>query len=368
MFHYSPSSRSQGYTSYLPRRSYFPASSYIDDAASPAYALEDLGYPSLSHSFLPPRIDAETRYRRALYELEAAEQEYQARIELEEALQATAIRQRAAAEATRHEREIALYAETERINRAHALREQVEEERFTQSQCALRTQVPFDRVHCGRRVPVRAIHGDAERDPVPQGHPARPQLDNETLTIGDLLGLFAGVHPERQRASPPQRPTSPTSSQPHHPTEPQTQPQPPKNENEGVNLSNILEFFHSIAPQARGAAGGEQSTHEVRLSVRRVCIHCLIWASQQSLPSQHEATPVDGKGKGKAKDQPLPEPTLFETLFRETVGGGDDQELRDIEYAIKLSLQDRDATDIKKAHASKASESSPGSSSSKVRS
>jgi hypothetical protein len=83
--------------------------------------------------------------------------------------------------------------------------------------------------------------------------------------------------------------------------------------------------------------------------------HCLIWASQQSLPSQPEATPVDGKGKGKAKDQPLPEPTLFETLFRETVGGGDDQELRDIEYAIKLSLQDRDATDIKKAHASKAS-------------
>jgi hypothetical protein len=31
-------------------------------------------------------------------------------------------------------------------------------------------------------------------------------------------------------------------------------------------LSNILEFFHGIAAQARGAAGGEQSTHEVRLS------------------------------------------------------------------------------------------------------
>jgi hypothetical protein len=32
-------------------------------------------------------------------------------------------------------------------------------------------------------------------------------------------------------------------------------------------LSNILEFFRSIAVQARGAAGGEQSTHEVCLSI-----------------------------------------------------------------------------------------------------
>ena len=91
--------------------------------------------------------------------------------------------------------------------------------------------------------------------------------------------------------------------------------------------------------------------------------HCLISASQQCLPSQPEATPVDGKGKGKAKAQSMPEPTLFETLFRERVGGTHDQELRDLEYAIKLSLQDRDVTDVKKTHASK---SSPGASSSKV--
>jgi hypothetical protein len=36
-------------------------------------------------------------------------------------------------------------------------------------------------------------------------------------------------------------------------------------------LSDILGFFHGIAAQAR-AAGGERSTHEVRLSVLRVCI------------------------------------------------------------------------------------------------
>ncbi|KAF8490565.1 hypothetical protein F5888DRAFT_1741188 [Russula emetica] len=198
---------------------------------------------------------------------------------------------------------------------------------------------------------MRAIYGDAEIDSVPQNHPARPQPDNETLTIGDLLGLFSGVHPERQRASPPQkRPTSPTSSQPHHPAQPHAQPQPREHDNVEVNSSNILEFFHSIAAaQARGAAGGEQSTHE------------------QSLSSHPEATPVDGKGKGKAKAQPVPEPTLFGTLFPERVSGAHDQELRDIEYAIKLSLQDRDATDVKRSHASKASQSSFGASSSKVK-
>jgi hypothetical protein len=94
--------------------------------------------------------------------------------------------------------------------------------------------------------------------------------------------------------------------------------------------------------------------------------HCLISALQQSLPSQPEATPVDGKGKGKAKAQPVPEPTVFERLFRERVSGAHDQELRDLEYAIKLSLQDRDATDVERAHACKASRSSSSASSSKV--
>jgi len=270
MFHYSPPSRSQGYTSYLPRRSYFPASFDLDDAPLPAYALEDSGYPSLSHSFLPPRIDAETRYSRALCELEAAEQEYQAHTALHRARQAAATRRSAAAEAARCEREIALYTEIERINGARALQEQVEQ-RLAPRQRAFRTQIPFDRAHHGMHAAMRAIYGDAERDPVPQGHPARPQPENETLTVGDLLGLFTGVHPERQRASPP-RPTSPTSSQTHHPTESHTQPQAPEHENADVNLSKILEFFHSIAAQAQGAGGGEQSTHEVRLLVRTVCI------------------------------------------------------------------------------------------------
>ena len=268
MFHYSPSSRSQDYTSYLPQRSYFPASFRVDDTASSTYPLEDLEYPSFSHSFLPPRIDAETRYRRALHELEAAEEEVQAHVALERARQVAAIRHRAAAEAARREREIAVYAEIERINRARALQEQVEE-RLARRQRALRTQVPFERANRGRHALMRAIYGDADRDSAAQVHLARPQPDNETLTIGDLLGLFGGARTERQRANPPQRPTLTSCSQRHHPAEPHSQCQLPEHENAEVNLSRMLEFLHNIAGQARGAAGEEQSTHEVRLFVWR---------------------------------------------------------------------------------------------------
>lgn len=365
MFHYSPSSRSQGYAPYLPRRSNFSASFDIDDTPSPAYALEDLGYPPLSQSFAPRPINAETRYRRALYELEAAEQEYQNQIALEaRARQMAAIRQRAAAEAARREREIALYAEIERINHARALQEQVEERR-AQRQRGLRTQVGFDGAHRGRHPFMRAVHCDAEGDPALQRHCVHRQADNETLNIGDLLGLFAGVHPERQRASQCQRPTPPTASQPRQPAEPHTQPQPPERENAEVNLGSILEFFQSIASQARGAAAGEQST-QVCSSIWRVYFYCLISASQESFASQPEARAVDGKGKGKAKAEPVHEPSFFETLLHGRGGGALDQELRDLEYAIKLSLQDRDATDAKKAHSSKASQSSTSASSYKV--
>ena len=75
---------------------------------------------------------------------------------------------------------------------------------------------------------------------------------------------------------------------------------------------------------------------------------------------------MDKKGKGKAEAEPAPEPTLFQTLFGGRMKGSFNQEMRDIEQAIKLSLQDRDAADAKKARASKTGRSSPGASSSKV--
>ena len=275
MFHYIPSSRSD-YTSYLPRRSYLPAYFDIDDAPSRAPPFEDFAHPSLSHSFLPPRIDAETRYRRALYELEAAEQEYQVHRVLERARQAAAVHQRAAGEAARREREIALYAEIERIEHTRALQEQVDE-RLAQRERAVGSQVAFDRAHRGKEGPLmRAINGGAERFSVPQGHPVRRQPDNEALTISDLLGLFTGVHPERQSGSLPERPTSRCCSQPPPRAEPHYQAEPTEYENAQVNLSNILEFFRGIAARAQGPAGGEQSTRDVRLSIWTV-LYCLIY-------------------------------------------------------------------------------------------
>ncbi|KAI0255567.1 hypothetical protein BJV78DRAFT_684901 [Lactifluus subvellereus] len=47
--------------------------------------------------------------------------------------------------------------------------------------------------------------------------------------------------------------------------------------------------------------------------------------------------------------------------------GGVSQEVRDLERAIQLSLQERDTADAKKAHSAKARRSSPGASSSKVK-
>jgi hypothetical protein len=95
---------------------------------------------------------------------------------------------------------------------------------------------------------------------------------------------------------------------------------------------------------------------------------CLIWAPQRDATPQPEAAPaVDGKGKAKVKAEPAPERSLFESLFRHGhVNGARDQEQRDLECAIRLSLQDRDGSDVKKAKASKVSKSSPGASSSKV--
>jgi hypothetical protein len=83
------------------------------------------------------------------------------------------------------------------------------------------------------------------------------------------------------------------------------------------------------------------------------------------VPSEPKAPAAD-KGKGKVKAEPAPEPTLFQALFGGRMNGAFDQEMRDVEQAIKLSLRDRDAGDAKKAHASKTARSSSGASSSKV--
>ncbi len=59
-------------------------------------------------------------------------------------------------------------------------------------------------------------------------------------------------------------------------------------------------------------------------------------------------------------------PTLLQTLLGAYTQGPPDQELKDIELAIKLSLEGRDGADAKKASAAKAERANPGASSSRV--
>ncbi|KAI0291583.1 hypothetical protein BC826DRAFT_1022623 [Russula brevipes] len=354
---YSPSSFSQGYPSYPPRQSYRPAPYFLHDESSSGYSSEDTAYPILLRAS-PPRVDAAARYRRALHELEAAEQDFEAHIALERARQVAIARRRAAAaEAARRERALAIQAEIERIQHASALQAQAEE-RLAQRQRPLRARAAFGQSHRQGRDLLRALlDGDAEGAPVPQccsagSLPTRPQpapspardADDDALTLGDLLKMFAGVHPEPQPAGAPERPTSPPS-RPHHPVEqPQPQPESPKEDGADVTLTDILELLHGIGSRVIDAAGRSQSTH------------------QPSVPPQADAAPADGKGKAKAKAEPVPEPTFLQTLLHDFMTGAPDREMRDVEQAIKLSLQDHDAADAKKVRAS-----SPGASSSKVK-
>jgi hypothetical protein len=79
---------------------------------------------------------------------------------------------------------------------------------------------------------------------------------------------------------------------------------------------------------------------------------------------------VKGKAKASAKAERTTEPaaghTFLQSLFGGLAQGPSDQELKDIELAIKLSLEDRNATDAKKARAANAVRSSSGASSSRV--
>jgi hypothetical protein len=273
MLFYSPSSFSFGYPSYAPRHSYRPASFYEHDEPSglSASTLEDLAYSALPPTF-PPRQNPESRYRRALHELEAAEQEYEAHVAFERARQVGLARQRAAAEAARHEHARAIQAEIERIERTRVL-ETLVEERLAQRQHSLRPQAAFGRAPCqGRVFRHPLVGGDAVEDFAPHrrfsecrrarsqctDRPARPI--NGSSNVGDLLEVLLGVHSEPEPVVPAQQTTAPA--------EPQPEPESalPKRSDAEVTLSDILEFFHGIVAQASDAAGSDQSTHEVRLS------------------------------------------------------------------------------------------------------
>ena len=94
-----------------------------------------------------------------------------------------------------------------------------------------------------------------------------------------------------------------------------------------------------------------------------------MYVSQPIPVPQPQAKPAEEKGKGKAKAERTEPPTgliLLQALFGGPARGSSDQELSDIELAIKRSLEDRDAADAKKAAAAKVARSTSGASSSRV--
>lgn len=326
MFFYSPPSFSPRYSSYIPRRSYRPASfyQYDDEPYGPStFSLEDSASP-LPATF-PPRVDPETRYRRALHELEAAEQEFEAHVALERANQVALARQRAAAEAARRERARAIQAEVERLERARALQDLVEE-RPAQRQHSCRPRAGFGRAPPPGHDLVRALAGlGATEDFGPhrrfpgcrrsRSHmthrptPPRDDQDEHVFSIGDLLKFIAGVHLEPEPVSPTQEPTSPIAEpepEPEpQPPQPQSQPQPatPKRDDGEVTFSNILEFFHDIVSQARDAATGHQSTHEVRLCFQEAHLKLsnTSYAAECSVPPQSYACGREREGKSQVR-------------------------------------------------------------------
>ncbi|KAH9079316.1 hypothetical protein EDB83DRAFT_2311000 [Lactarius deliciosus] len=336
MHFYNPSPLS---LSYIPRVSYPPALVYTylgDDALTS----EGLGYPAFSHTSTP-RLGAETRYRRAVHGLQTAEEELEAHLTLKRARQAAFLREQAA----RRGRVLAIQAEADRIERARALQSQLAEEyewyqRAPQVQVALdqRPLLPHAFADTNPRDLIASGLPFAREQPTDSGPSHRPVLhDSEVPTLEGLLKLFTGIrsHPH----GPLQQSSLPAPSQ-HHPAE----PQPSERQDAATDAFNaVLEFIHGLAAHACDSAN-----------------------RSETIP---EAAPVDEKGKAKAEPAAghAAGPTLLQTLLGAHTQGPSDQESKDIELAIKLSLEERDAVDAKKASVAKASESSLGASSSRVR-
>lgn len=181
----------------------------------------------------------------------------------------------------------------------------------------------------------RLVHPEPTRRPVLSA--------GGVTTLDSLSKLFSGARPHphsplQQSGSPPLRSAASQLSEKH--------------DTAADALNAVLEFFHGLAAHANDAANGSVAIPET------------------SLVPQVQAGPAVDKGKGKAKaerTEPLARPTLIHTLLGVPTPWPSDQELKDIELAVKLSLEDRNAADAKKASISKAIRSSAGATTSRVK-
>ena len=267
MHFYNPSPLSLGY---IPRGSYRHAfaPTYLDDEPSSAFSVDGLGYRASPHTF-SPRVDAETRYRLALHELQAAEEEFEAHLTLRRARQATVLRE----EALRRERALAIQDEVERIERARALQARLAEE-YELHQHSHHAHVARDGARRQKHTLLNALVDANPRDSFASERPcafARKQhchsepmrrpvsRGSEVATFDDLLKLFSGTHP--RYSGPLQQSGPPAIAQPRS-VEPQ--------EKEGAGadaLNAVLEFLHSLSAHSKDAADASEAISKVRLSV-----------------------------------------------------------------------------------------------------
>ena len=265
MHFYSPSPLSLGY---IPRGSYRPAlvPTYLDDESS-SLTFEGLGYPAYAHTF-PPRLEAETRYRRAVHELQAAEEEFEAHLTLRRARQAVILRERTA----RRDRALAIQAEVERIERARALQVKLAEE-YELHQRAHRAQATLDRVH-RQNAFLHGFVNTSPRGPCASERPcafAKKRLtypepahrhvlrDNKVVAFNGLLKLFSGIHLQPQSLLQ-------QSSSPAPPLPRSTERQPSKKQDSAADAVNaILEFLHGLATHTKDAANESENISKVRL-------------------------------------------------------------------------------------------------------
>ncbi|KAI0063337.1 hypothetical protein BV25DRAFT_417781 [Artomyces pyxidatus] len=288
--------------------------------------------PSPFPDFASDILTSEARYRFALAEVQAAEEEYAARVSLARAREEAVLRQRAVA--AERERRAALAAQAE-VARARQFQVEVERARIVKAQQQLLQR-------------KRALQERQILQAVLSARSAAPELEEAAEPRGRTLHFHAPPTATRpRRGSPPSRPheqsidliqflrllSSPSVAHSHTEAAAPAQQkreaprQPLEHDEDAAALHELLEFLHGTAAAAR-----EHEQPEV---------------------------PRDVKGKGKAPAPLAPTPETVKASLEQRLETETDQEIEDTLRAIILSLADQ-------GRAARNAGSQAGASSSKV--
>lgn len=243
-------------------------------------------------------MNLKMRYRRTLYQLEAAEHEFEIHITLERACQVALVHQRGATEAVPRGRERvrAIQADIEPVERTRTLQPLLEErlaQRQHQLWCSVEPGSTEDFARYLRFSGCRCTRCQFKH--------CSAYHANGDFSVKDVLEFLIGVRPEPEPAGPSQNQTSYTPTRPYSPVEPQPQPSSPKRD-DGGHLEQDIAILPSMASQTRDTVGGYQSTHEVRLPYIRVHfglpnVSC---AAECPFPTRSYICKRERKGQGRA--------------------------------------------------------------------